>query len=373
MMKKYFFVIHIITVLFILSACAALPTVRVVPTLGAPTDFTKDYPPLSSETISLLSEVGLLSSPEFVSPLLKVGYISEDNIVVGVYSNGGTVVGWNIDKSTLAFAHELGILTAKSLTFAASGEKVVGAMDRVLKADSLNRNIEYLNGIAVWDVRTGALLKCYAYPCQENSGEPDGFLGFAVDADLNWQAIFSERIITLLRLSDDSVVVAGEVTPIDASYQWEIGSVAFDPVNHRYAIVFQEGRVYVSDIDRPLNRRVIAKGKKGDLIAITDAQIDPTGRWLMVARGSETSVLDLDNGDILLQIDVADPVLAFDRTGELLFIGANNKLKIYSMAVDSKVSEYDTPNITSLAISEDNRLVIWGDKLGAIHIWGVQK
>lgn len=190
-----------------------------------------------------------------------------------------------------------------------------------------------------------------------------------VDKDQQWNAAFSERGISILRSSDDFIIWSGEVTPIDASYQWDIGSVAFDPANNRYAIVFQEGRINVSDIDHPLNYDTIAQGTKEDRIPITDTQIDITGRRLVVARGTTTKVLNLNNGKVLLEINVSNPVLAFDQTGELLFVGSVNKLAVYSIETAEKIAEFDTTGITSLAISEDNRLVIWGDTQGQIHIW----
>jgi hypothetical protein len=37
----------------------------------------------------------------------------------------------------------------------------------------------------------------------------------------------------------------------------------------------------------------------------------------------------------------------------------------------SLIKEFATPKITSLSISSDNRLLIWGDREGTIHVWGV--
>lgn len=370
MLKKYIFVIHILSVLFILSSCTARQTASVTPTLAPPNDFTKLYDPLNHETVSLLSEARLLSSPELDSPLLKVGYIPEDNIVVGVYQEGGTVAGWKVDIEDIAFTHALGIVTSKDLVFVAGATKLVGATEHNFKRDIYNQNIEYINGIALWDVYTGAVIDCITYPCQGNTNPRDGFLGSSVDVNGIWNATYWEGSISLLNLSDKSINLYYDINPEDASYQWQIGSVVFDSVNERYAIIFQEARIYVSDIKRPLDYHEIAGGVEGDVITISDAQIDPTGNWLVVARGSEVRVLDLDNGDVLLQIDITDPILAFDRTGELLFLGANDKLLIYSIANGAKVSEYDASGITSLAVSEDNRLVIWGDVDSRIHVWG---
>lgn len=366
-MKKVLLICYALWI-FLVVGCDSTQALRPQPTLIPSNKFSTSYAFITNELADSLIEISILRSPELQSELFEVGYIPEDNVVVGVYSDRGTVAGWNVDNSTPAFTHELGIVTPKDLVFTTSGKNIIGAMDHVFKTGSLN-NIEYLNGLAVWDVRTGVMLKCFTYPCQQNSGEKDGFLGFVVDKDQQWNAAFSERGISILRSSDDFIIWSGEVTPIDASYQWDIGSVAFDPANNRYAIVFQEGRINVSDIDHPLNYDTIAQGTKEDRIPITDTQIDITGRRLVVARGTTTKVLNLNNGKVLLEINVSNPVLAFDQTGELLFVGSVNKLAVYSIETAEKIAEFDTTGITSLAISEDNRLVIWGDTQGQIHIW----
>jgi hypothetical protein len=355
--------------ILLLIGCVPSQPFQAQPTLASLNEFNTHYEFITDKVVDSLTEISLLSSPQLRSELYEVGYIARDNVAVGVYRDLGTVAGWNIETSAITFNHELGIVTAKGVTFTASGKNVVGAMGHFLKTDALGHNIEYLSGIAVWDVRTGTMLKCLAYRCRQNSDEEDGFLGFAVDRDQNWDAAFSENGISILRSSDDFIIWSGEVTAVDASYQWDIGSVAFDPVHHRYAIIFQEGRVYVSDIDHPLSYDTIARGEKGDIVPIIDAQIDATGRWLVFARGETTKVLNLNNGKVLLEINVSNPVLAFDETGELLFVGSANKLAIYSIEKAEKIAEYDAVGITSLAISEDNRLVIWGDTQGVIHVW----
>ena len=321
---------------------------------------------MSEQIVSSLVETTLLGSASFSSPLFKVGYISEENIVLGIYSDGGTVAGWEADTATIAFTHKLGIVTSKGLALIESGKNLIGATKHNFKS----QNIEYVNGIALWDVRTGALIKCITYPCQGTSTSGDGFLGLAVSDNEKWLTIYSESGIGISGVSDDTPSLYYNINDADFSYPWNIGSVTFDEKHRRYAIVFQEGRIYVSNSETSTNYHTIAKGTKEDIAIISDAQIDPTGRWLVVARGAKTQVLSLENGKELLQIEELNPALSFDRIGELLFVGADNKLAIYSILKGSKIIEYDAPGITSLTISEDNRLVIWGDQQGKIHVWG---
>lgn len=75
-------------------------------------------------------------------------------------------------------------------------------------------------------------------------------------------------------------------------------------------------------------------------------------------------------GQALFQIDASSPALAFDPFGRLLFVGSRNQLQVYDVEKMNVVAEYDVTGITSIAVSEDNRLIIWGDGDGAVHLWG---
>jgi hypothetical protein len=370
MMKKHIFVIGFLLIFCIISACSSSATPDISLATVPPNSFTSVYEPLSSQAVNHLSEVMLINSPSIGDRLLRIGYLAKENLVVGVYKRNGTAIGWAVDTGSMMFMHDFGVVTSKGLMFVASGKKLVGATENNFRLNSRNQNVEYINGLAIWDTISGELIQCISYPCQGNPNQRDGFLGNVVAVDGGLNATFTERVINILDLSSNTILLNHEINPIDASYQWQIGSVAFDSRSYRYAVVFQEGRIYVSKIERPLSYQIIAEGKMGNAAVISDTQIDPTGRWLVVAWEDKVSVLSLDNGKVLLEINVTNPVLTFDRTGELLFVGSEYKLTIYRLREALQISEYDTSGITSLVISDDNRLVIWGDIYGKIHIWG---
>lgn len=352
-----------------LIGCVSAPSKTGLPTLISPNEFTREYEPLRVDIVSSLSEVSSYNPGPLSGPIVKTGYISKSNIVVGIYENGAKIAGWKADSATLVFAHELNIVTSKALYLTQSGEKLIGATGHNFKSNVLNQNVEYIDGIGLWDVPTGALLKCISYPCQERSVQPDGFLGVAIKDDLSSVATFSEVVLGITSLSGESSGFTSAINPPDAPYNWNIGAVAFDEWNDRYVVILQEGRIYVSDDVSSIRYRVLIDGKQGDLIPIDDVQISPTGQWLVLARGNKTQILRLDKGTVLLEIEVPNPELAFDQMGNMLFVGSGNKLTVYRVKTGEKLAEYDTVGITSLAISEDNRLLIWGDKGGHIHVW----
>jgi hypothetical protein len=353
-----------------LAGCVSSPPSKTgLPTLISPNEFTQAYEPLRVDIVGSLSAVSSFSSTLLSGPIVKAAYISKSNTVVGIYDNGAEIAGWEADSSTLAFTYKLNIVTSKALYLTQSGEKLIGATGHNFRPDVRNQSVEYVSGIGVWDVPTGALLKCITEPCQESSEQPSGFLGVVIKDDLSSWATFSEVVLGITHLSGESSGFTMAINPPDAPYNWNIGAVAFDEWNSRFVVIFQEGRIHVSDEVSSMRYRVLAEGEQGDLISIDDAQIDPRGYWLVVARGNKIQILNLDNGTVSLEIEVPNPVLAFDRTGNMLFVGSANKLTVYTVETGEKIAEYDAAGITSLAISEDNRLLIWGDAPGQIHIW----
>jgi WD40 repeat protein len=109
---------------------------------------------------------------------------------------------------------------------------------------------------------------------------------------------------------------------------------------------------------------------------IIAAKFDPAGHWLAFIRDNHLSVWQTAKRpeSLYLEADVPNAVtLGFDQTGTLLFVGTSDKITIWDVANKTIVAEYDTPRLASLAISEDNRLLIWGDAWGKVHIWGAHR
>lgn len=117
------------------------------------------------------------------------------------------------------------------------------------------------------------------------------------------------------------------------------------------------------------------KGEQYDLQTVVSAEFDPAGQFLAFIRGNRLSIWQLNRGAKLhLEANVPDPVtLHFDQTGQLLFIGASEKITIWDMESKTIIAEYDVLGLTSFTISEDNRLLSWGDDTGVVHLWGVAK
>jgi WD40 repeat protein len=224
-------------------------------------------------------------------------------------------------------------------------------------------------------METGELIQCMTYPCQENTSSKDGNIGAVIDPDRRWVFSYSESTISIGDLSGKTEGRLSLVNDLDTDYMWSIGAIAPDAAHDGYAIVFQEGKVWLDTVDRSASRyRTLVDGKKNDVQEVITAKFDPAGQWLAFIRGGYMSVWYLGKKPESLYLEEKVPQavdLSFDHSGSLLFVGGGDKITIWDLTNKSIVAEHEASGITSLDISEDNRLLIWGDAQGAIHVWGI--
>lgn len=120
----------------------------------------------------------------------------------------------------------------------------------------------------------------------------------------------------------------------------------------------------------------IRKDKEGRVI-VYDFKFDPTNRWLGILTYRELLVFDLQASYFSNPIIINDVVqdgstIAFDRTGKILVLGTANKLSFYNLSDGIVISTLEIPPVTSLYFTRDNKLLIWGDVYGDLHMWGVR-
>ncbi|MBV6395159.1 MAG: hypothetical protein HFACDABA_00730 [Anaerolineales bacterium] len=106
-----------------------------------------------------------------------------------------------------------------------------------------------------------------------------------------------------------------------------------------------------------------------------DLKFDPSHTWLGWLTDESLVVWNLQNYVHPLQLKVelkGSNVMSFDRTGTILAIGTNNGIQFFDLAARKQISEYAVGEVTALYFSRDNRLLIWGDSQGIVHLWGVK-
>lgn len=363
--------IKILIILLGFTACGVPPTLP-PPSPLPPNIFTERFLTLDNSTATKLIEISSFADKGHIGHIAQVKYVSDVNRVLGVNSDDGYVLAWDVDSASIVETYDIGVVSQKSLTFSPSGHSLMGATWHRFVTGESNYEIEYIAGIALWDMNTGKMVKCVISPCQNSKG--GDYLGAIIDPAGQWVATYSAYSVGKWNLTGNALGGLTLVNSDLSDYWWNIGAVVFDAVHTRYALVFQEGGLWLSTGNDILPSHSLVEGKKNDLRDVIAAKFDPTGHWLAFIRDNQMSVWQIGKTaqQLYLETDVPNAVtLSFDQTGNLLFVGADDKITIWDIENKNVVAEYTTLGITSLQISEDNRLVIWGDAQGGVHLWGI--
>jgi len=365
--------------LAVLAGCtsAATPSTHA---LEEPNSFTANLLSLDSKPDQLTEIYGLNPTWESGS-VWAVQYAIEQNRVYAAYGDDGRVVEWGLDTRKVLVIHKSGIASQQGLQFSDDSKLILGPTGQIAeKSQYTERFNNFISGIAIWSVQTGDLVKCLSNPCHQvpskHSGEE---IGAIMDTPGTHVILYSEFGLNVLDLTDKIPPQGILINGPDSEYWWNIGRVAFDSFHQRYVIICQEGRIEMASIAPPRNGffrgvDVLIEGKKNELSDIPAAVFDPSGSWLAFIRGDQLAIWKIGghSGDLFLEdrINTAFDLL-FDKTGRFLFIASKDKIDV--LDVDRKImaAGYSTPKITAFDISEDNRLLIWGDENGILHVLGI--
>jgi WD40 repeat protein len=157
-----------------------------------------------------------------------------------------------------------------------------------------------------------------------------------------------------------------------------IGKVVIDPEEELLAIAFETGQVSIGDIEEGnylSNTRQYYLLEEGETTEIQDFQFNPTRTRLAWLSGERLVVIRLQN--LIFRIGIDTPVndgrfLTFDRTGRILVVATGDELLLFDVIKNKQIAVYPVnQEITSLFFTQDNRLLVWGDADGNVHLWGV--
>jgi WD40 repeat protein len=354
------------------------------PTLAPPGLYTEGLSNISPSEVGNLEELSKLSPDSDSGPVAGIYYQPTENLLLAVYVGNGYLRGWNLTSQKKLFEHDLNIVSAEGLGFDRSGSALIGATQHEIRDNGYGQLTEYVGSITIWNVQTGELKDCVVRPCEDypallHPSESPGYLGATLDPLGQWTISYDENVLSLNNLLTPMVAGVTQVMS-NPDYNWRhVGRIAFDPTGTRFATAFQEGQIVIektSESGRSLFSPVIQLGKnqEGDLQKIPALSFASNNQWLARIRADQLSVWSIGTykGSLYLEANVSGgKLLAFDQLSRLLIVGSNEKIIIWDIAGKSNLSEFSTPDITSLVISPDNRLLIWGDAFGIIHIWGI--
>jgi len=98
-------------------------------------------------------------------------YFPAKNILIAVYLGDGYLRAWDIGDAIVTFERNLGIVSDVSSAFDESGDFVMGALQHEIKNNDLGDLVDYVGGVAIWDIDTGKLVYCVVHPCNNSATE----------------------------------------------------------------------------------------------------------------------------------------------------------------------------------------------------------
>jgi len=345
----------------------------VTPTPARANAFTEKYAVLSPNTVTSLTEVAQLTAAAYMSKASAVAYSLDANTVLAAYAEEGYVVRWDLATGDIIEEQHLGIVSPRGLGFDISGNVLMGPTAREVDTASPDA-AEHVNGIGLWDTRTGKLIRCLTHPCTGNVPGRDGYLGAKMDTTGSWVLIYSEWGFSTLDLTGASAGRISLINSPDSAYGWRLGTIAVDAAHRRIALVLSEGGIWLDSLDGSMrNYQTLVDGVKNANRTIHDAVFDLAGQWLGILIDDTLSVWQMKAkpDKPYLEATVSNGIaIRFDQTGSLLLVAGGDRLLVWNLADKTRMAEFRTPGITSLGVSQDNRLVLWGDADGSIHVWG---
>lgn len=341
--------------------------------------YTQALTPLNLTNITHASELSkLIVLPE--GPVAAATYFPQKNVLLAVYTQDGTLKTWDVDQAVVVAEHKLGIVGTPGIGFDRTGDLVIGALNAEIMENDFGEWIRVVGGIAIWKTETGELVKCVVSPCDIQPPtifKPDRY-GVALHPEARWVIGYSDLGVSVEDLWNGKTDYA--YTPGWDGRMRYIGLIAFDPTSGRYAIACQEGEILVVEVGKEIGwfasteirLDAYERNKKH---RITGLSFSPNGEWLGRVQDDVLTVWKIRarDGDLYSKFNLAHgQLLAFDQSSELLFIGTDDTTLVWDVIGKEIVGEIATPGITTLSVSADNRLLVWGDKFATVHVWGVR-
>jgi WD40 repeat protein len=361
--------------LLVFCACSTSPTPLAT---AEPNVTTQAFSPIDAAKISEIKEVNVLSLNEQHGSLFAIRYLTKKNQILAAYQDGA-LIALNMNSEMPTHNFSLGTVKKAALAFSRSGNLLIGATQQYTTSTDIGLPVAYLNNIKLWNINTGNVVTCITASCEEDTPtDSEGWIGAIFGQDEKSVLLFDESAITIIDLYNNNSKIYLVNSP-DSRYWWHIGQLAYDYAEDRVAIVYKEGRIELLGTSNNSGSfsasSILSDGAEGDIVDVTTAKIDPTGAWLAFVRENHVLVWKISpNKKLFLDLAVDNVIsLEYDQSGKLLFIVTTDKILVRDLISDSLVTEIITPGITTMAISDDNRLLIWGDQKGQIHVYGIWK
>jgi hypothetical protein len=342
--------------------------------------FSKRYSPLRADNLDRLVEVDDWEIMETGDPISLIKHNLDLNRLTVISEQTQMVVLFAIEEKETIAQQIVDIPDLRVLGIDKDGEKLlVGRSGQRL--NDHGKPQEYFHWIGLWNILSGSLDQCFTWPCTGELTDPDqiayAYIGAVIDKKT--EVTYSEGSYLTTILSSENGGGVALVNSPEADYWWHIGKIAVNSDQNRLAVVFQEGGITLYKISEPDRWwplawiDVLARGEENQLQPIHEAIFDPDGGWLAIVRGQDLIIWRVRGWQKEVFREQVGNVhgMRFNPTGELLFIGRDNAINVINPKERRMVFEMQAPGIITLDISDDNRLLFWGDEHGTVHAWGI--
>jgi len=343
-------------------------------------EFSHRFTPLRVDTVDGLAEIGAWEIMGRGNAISLVKHNLVLNRLTVISEQIQKIVLFAIEKEETIAQQIVDIPNLRVLDIDEVGDKLLVAMAGRMRNDQ-GKPRDFFHWVGIWSVASGSLDECLSGSCIDEMTDPDHIekadIGAVMDAET--VVAYDEYSYRFAILSPENGGGISLINSPDSDYWWHIGKIALNSNRSQLAIVFQEGRIVLEKISEhnnwPLKGfEVLEKGVENSLQPIQNVVFDQSGKWLSIIRGKRLSIWSV-SGWIKKETfsDQIDDVqeMKFNPSGELLFIMIDDHIRIIGLEEEKVVFELHTPGITSLDISDDNRLLFWGDENGTVHVWGI--
>lgn len=341
--------------------------------------YTRTYLSLDVVTAGNAREVGLLSSELLKGSIGPMRYDSINNKLVVAEAEGGMIIEWDIETGETLRHVDLDISTALDLD--STGELILGANRHALKEDMYGTLRTFYAGIGVWKWEEAELIRCITRLCEaSNEGEEINidieWLGADMDDKGIWILSFTQGTFSL----DD---LEGNISPVTTIIsnpdRWRtMANAVLSPSGLRYAVGYQQGEVNVAGFNTALSRwprtydYVFGEYREGARQSVPFIAFSNQEELLAIIIEDQVLVWDITAEKLLFDIRIErGRAITFDPQDELLMVANDRIVQVWDLTARRVVVELPTPGLTSVLMSGDGRLLIWGDEVGIVHIWAV--
>jgi WD40 repeat protein len=355
------------------SSCKA-NTYPVLVRIESPSLFTEELKPLADETFSSIEQIGILFDDSNPGEIISLVPQTEDQLLVAY--NNGYLYHWSLIEKKKIQDKKISSSIAQ-ISFSKDGHLALTPNTTI---DENRMTDEEIVGFRIWDTKIGEVMHCFGSGCAPDTDQWKlSKTAVILSPDGKWFVEAGKHSISISLTEDATTVANINLFSPDNPNKLNISSICFDEDSEYLAIAFDDGNVYINDFKNM--RGASSWGTMSELgrpdrqhIPVIDMTFDPTRQWLAVARGTDVSIWNVitENKFTTLQDYKDIRSLAFDRTGRFLLIAHQAGLSIIDVLNGNKIAYWPLSGITKISVSPDNRMIIWGDAKGIIHLWGTK-